>query len=389
MDVDAEIDELLSVGGSRKRSEPDVESDIEAELDPPSEVVEAEGEQPVGDLEQGVQGSGEVKCLWGECDKTFEKGEELVQHMHSDHVGVGQGSIKQGFRCEWRGCPRKGQKQASRHSLITHTRAHTGERPYTCSHPGCGKSFTRSDAMQKHLKSLHGPDSHLRKRPGPPPRPASQILTGNLYSASFWSSPGMIDLMSDPDLAPTLMALRSRDPLWPPTPAEEDALESVRKAQPGPRPKKPRSDGIRVGSEVRGVKRELGDDGERRMRNRDRDDETGSDLGMVGTEDREERRGNREGELGKEEEINSELDDFDEGVGNVYQHIPPIIGMVPDPDDPEREVPVYGRSKWQVKWLMAKAKFMLLVEENQMRRMDLNDVRLKEEELKKIHGITE
>ena len=55
-----------------------------------------------------------------------------------DHIGVGKDS----YSCEWGECSRKGQRQATRHSLITHCRAHTGERPYTCTIPCNSPSFS-------------------------------------------------------------------------------------------------------------------------------------------------------------------------------------------------------------------------------------------------------
>ncbi|KAF8530050.1 hypothetical protein BU17DRAFT_36107 [Hysterangium stoloniferum] len=100
-------------------------------------------------------------CEWTGCGERFENGVQgLVEHLERDHIG----GHKSGYSCEWAGCARKGQVQASRFALVSHCRSHTGEKPFVCSFADCDKSFTRSDTLAKHRRQQH--------TAAPPPTPA-------------------------------------------------------------------------------------------------------------------------------------------------------------------------------------------------------------------------
>ena len=69
-------------------------------------------------------------------------------------------------------------------------------------------------------------------------------------------------------------------------------------------------------------------------------------------------------------------DSFDEGAGARYERNPRAVGKVPDPEEGGfgKEVEVMSRSRWQVRYIMGKAKLMLVEEENAMRRRELKEL---------------
>ncbi|EGN97436.1 hypothetical protein SERLA73DRAFT_184144 [Serpula lacrymans var. lacrymans S7.3] len=120
-----------------------------------------------------------VTCLWDDCGIIFTHLPTLIDHIHHEHIGV----HKSNYTCEWSTCSRRGLAQTSRFALISHIRSHTGEKPFTCSRPECDKSFTRSDALAKHMRLQHNmppPPSgrggnRKRKRDEPEPEPPAVV----------------------------------------------------------------------------------------------------------------------------------------------------------------------------------------------------------------------
>ena len=89
-------------------------------------------------------------CSWAECTASFDDLSALVSHVNDIHVN----ELKSGeYLCQWVDCDRAAQSFHNRSSFCAHIRRHTGEKPFECS--VCKASFSRSDALSKHLKG-HG-----------------------------------------------------------------------------------------------------------------------------------------------------------------------------------------------------------------------------------------
>ncbi|KAI4211127.1 MAG: hypothetical protein LQ351_006026 [Letrouitia transgressa] len=111
-------------------------------------------------------------CKWEDCEAgDLGNMDELVHHIHEDHIGTRQKK----YTCEWQGCIRQGHNHASGYALKAHMRSHTKEKPFMCFLPECDRSFTRSDALAKHMRTVHEtetlrpsdpvPRSHANQKP--------------------------------------------------------------------------------------------------------------------------------------------------------------------------------------------------------------------------------
>jgi len=90
-----------------------------------------------------------TKCSWGDCEIEMNTQEALVSHILLDHVGTGKAS----YVCMWKGCTREHKPFSKRHKIQNHIRIHTGERPFACPVPECGKKFSRQDGLNTHIKT--------------------------------------------------------------------------------------------------------------------------------------------------------------------------------------------------------------------------------------------
>ncbi len=111
----------------------------------------------------------ELICKWVEpeqlsnpkksCNKTFSTMHELVTHLTVEHVG---GPEQANHICVWEECPREGKPFKAKYKLVNHIRVHTGEKPFPCPFPGCGKVFARSENLKIHKRT------HTGKKSPPP-----------------------------------------------------------------------------------------------------------------------------------------------------------------------------------------------------------------------------
>ncbi|KAH8693187.1 putative C2H2 finger domain protein [Talaromyces proteolyticus] len=144
---------ISSVHGDNVPTSPSspISSDTDGEIpNSPSLLALIGGGQ---DDDYSGQGGEQVSiCRWDGCEAgDLGNMDELVNHIHEDHIG----SRQKKYSCEWVDCSRKGQTHASGYALRAHMRSHTREKPFYCALPECDRSFTRSDALAKHMRTVH------------------------------------------------------------------------------------------------------------------------------------------------------------------------------------------------------------------------------------------
>ncbi|CAG9971375.1 unnamed protein product [Clonostachys byssicola] len=121
----------------------DVSSDTSGDI--PSSPVNARLEEE--DFQDQV-----TICDWDGCPAGDQGNmDKLVEHIHNSHIE----SRQKKYTCEWSSCSRKGLPHASGYALKAHMRSHTREKPFYCYLPECDRSFTRSDALAKHMRTVH------------------------------------------------------------------------------------------------------------------------------------------------------------------------------------------------------------------------------------------
>ncbi|KAF3929177.1 hypothetical protein AA313_de0201941 [Arthrobotrys entomopaga] len=125
------------------------------------------GSVPGTPREDDEHGEQVTLCKWEGCEKDMGNMDDLVKHIHDDHIGTRRAK----YACEWDDCTRKGMAHASGYALKAHMRSHTREKPFYCTLPECDRSFTRSDALAKHMRTVHETEALRPSDPIPKSHP--------------------------------------------------------------------------------------------------------------------------------------------------------------------------------------------------------------------------
>lgn len=93
-----------------------------------------------------------MKCEWDGCNQEVDDiKEHLKQHINDKNDTV----------CRWESCSKKNEP-LNKMTLMSHIRMHAGEKLYRCLK--CEKEFTKSDALNKHMKRHETGDKMIQSQ---------------------------------------------------------------------------------------------------------------------------------------------------------------------------------------------------------------------------------
>lgn len=87
------------------------------------------------------------QCYYEACAKTFATKFNLRRHVNVSHLSI------KAYLCET--C---GKNFASKQNVKEHRFIHTGEKPFHCGMPGCGRFFRQASQLASHRRTHMRPD---------------------------------------------------------------------------------------------------------------------------------------------------------------------------------------------------------------------------------------
>ncbi|KAL8696165.1 MAG: hypothetical protein Q9201_007796 [Fulgogasparrea decipioides] len=78
------------------------------------------------------------------------------QHQHHHYISPSSSAAYSGQSQDRYVCQTCNKAFSRPSSLRIHSHSHTGEKPFKCPHPGCGKAFSVRSNMKRHERGCHG-----------------------------------------------------------------------------------------------------------------------------------------------------------------------------------------------------------------------------------------
>ncbi|KAH7693698.1 hypothetical protein AAVH_39263, partial [Aphelenchoides avenae] len=100
-------------------------------------------------------------CEWNDCTMIFSAERALCDHLQDAHTLKSEDLV-----CMWAECSRERRPFTANYQLLIHLRSHTGEKPFTCGHPGCDRRYSRLENLKAHERVHTGQKPYKCDSPG-------------------------------------------------------------------------------------------------------------------------------------------------------------------------------------------------------------------------------